>query len=158
MHPQIITIPAKKLIGMHITISGANNTTPAMWGQFMPRRKEIVGAVSFELISMQVFDSSIPLKDFTADTLFENWAATEVANFDTVPQGMETYTMQGGKYVVYTHKGDFSKYFETRSYVIETWIPQQGYELDDREYFEVLGENYKGNAPDSEEQVWIPIK
>jgi AraC family transcriptional regulator len=158
MQPQIITIPAKKLIGMHVTISSANNTTPAMWGQFMPRRNEVDNAISMDLISMQVFDASIPLENFTPDTLFENWAAVEVADFDNVPEGMETYTIQGGKYAVYMHKGDYKTYFETRKYIMGTWLPQEGYLLDDREYFEVLGENYKGNDPESEEEVWIPIK
>ena len=32
------------------------------------------------------------------------------------------------------------------------------YEFDNRPQFEILGEKYKNNAPDSEEEIWIPIK
>lgn len=156
--PEIKTIPSKKIIGMSISTSRENDTTPAMWRQFMPRRKEITNNLSDELISMQVFDPSIPFSDFNAHTQFTNWAAIEVANFDTVPHGMQAHTIHGGKYAVYLHKGDFKRYFETRQYIVGTWVPQNGYQLDDREYFEILGERYKNGHPESEEEVWIPIK
>jgi AraC family transcriptional regulator len=32
------------------------------------------------------------------------------------------------------------------------------YELDDRPHFEILGDKYKNNDPNSEEEIWIPIK
>lgn len=143
---------------MRITTSSANDSTPAMWRQFMPRRKEIINTLSDELISMQVFDASIPFSDFDANTQFTNWAAVEVNDFNGVPQAMETHTIQGGKYAVYMHKGDFKHYFETRQYIMGTWLPKNGYQLDDREYFEILGERYKNGHPESEEEVWIPIK
>ncbi|MFM9945765.1 MAG: GyrI-like domain-containing protein, partial [Bacteroidia bacterium] len=39
-----------------------------------------------------------------------------------------------------------------------TWIPNSEYNLDNRPHFEILGEKYKNNHPDSEEEIWIPIK
>jgi len=30
--------------------------------------------------------------------------------------------------------------------------------LDDRPHFEVLGDKYKNADPDSEEEIWIPIR
>ncbi|MEP1984886.1 MAG: GyrI-like domain-containing protein, partial [Maribacter dokdonensis] len=38
------------------------------------------------------------------------------------------------------------------------WIPNSEYQLDGRPHFEVLGAKYKNNDPNSEEEVWIPIK
>jgi AraC family transcriptional regulator len=32
------------------------------------------------------------------------------------------------------------------------------YFLDDRPHFEILGDKYKNGDPDSEEEIWIPIK
>lgn len=156
--PEIKTIPAKKIIGISTITSIANDTTPAMWKQFMPRRNEITNNISNEFISMQVFDDSIPFSDFDANTQFVNWAGVEVSDFSNIPQGMKSHTIQGGKYAVYLHKGDFKKYFETRHYIMDTWVPQNGYQLDDREYFEILGERYKNGSPNSEEEVWIPVK
>jgi AraC family transcriptional regulator len=30
--------------------------------------------------------------------------------------------------------------------------------LDNRPHFEILGEKYKQGSPDSEEEIWIPVK
>ena len=43
-------------------------------------------------------------------------------------------------------------------YIFSEWIPQSDYSVDDRPHFEVLGAKYKNNDPDSEEEIWIPIK
>jgi AraC family transcriptional regulator len=43
-------------------------------------------------------------------------------------------------------------------HIFETWLPQSGYELDNRPHFEVLGEKYRNNDPESEEDIYIPIK
>jgi AraC family transcriptional regulator len=32
------------------------------------------------------------------------------------------------------------------------------YDLDNRPHFEILGEKYKNESPDSEEELWIPVK
>ncbi|MDP5096829.1 MAG: GyrI-like domain-containing protein [Flavobacterium sp.] len=37
-------------------------------------------------------------------------------------------------------------------------MPNSEYQLDNRPHFEILGAKYKNNAPDSEEEIWIPIK
>lgn len=48
-----------------------------------------------------------------------------------------------------------TKIFE---YIFVEWLPDTIYELDNRPHFEILGEKYKNNDPDSEEDLWIPIR
>lgn len=157
MQPQIKTINPKKLIGQNLTITFANNKTFELWRQFMPRRKEITTAVSSDLFSMQVFDDSFSFKNFNPNTPFQKWAALEVSSFDFVPDEMETYTLRGGLYAVFNYKG-LSTDTQIFQYIYGTWIPNSEYELDQRPHFEVLGEKYKNNDPNSEEEIWIPIK
>ena len=42
--------------------------------------------------------------------------------------------------------------------ILTKWLPHSNYNLDDRPHFNVLGDKYKNNDPDSEEDVYIPIK
>lgn len=42
--------------------------------------------------------------------------------------------------------------------IFGVWLPASGYTLDRRPHFEVLGEKYKNADPNSEEEIWIPIK
>jgi AraC family transcriptional regulator len=70
---------------------------------------------------------------------------------------METYVLPGGLYAVFDYKGlntDNSIF----QYILGTWLPGSDYVLDNRPHFEVLGDKYKNNDPNSEEEIWIPIK
>jgi AraC family transcriptional regulator len=158
MNPEIRTLPEKKLIGKHLKMSLADNKTFELWRNFMPRRKEIKNNLSPELFSMQVYEESYSFENFNMAATFEKWAAVEVSDFGTVPAEMECYTLTGGLYAVFIHKGPASEGARTFQYIFGTWLPASDYLLDNREHFELLGEKYKNNDPDSEEEIWIPIK
>lgn len=124
----------------------------------MPRRKEITKAVGVELFSMQVYPAGFNFKQFDINATFEKWAAVEVTDFNTVPEGMETFTLPGGLYAVFIHKGPASEGERTFKYIFAEWLPTSGYVLANRPHFELLGDKYKNNQPDSEEEVWIPVE
>jgi AraC family transcriptional regulator len=158
MQFRIESIPQKKLVGKHLSMTNVNNKVGELWKSFMPRRKEIKNVLSTDLFSVQVFPPDLDFKDLTPQTTFERWAALEVADFIEVPQGMETYILQGGLYVVFLYKGSSADFQKPFQFIFSSWLPNSKYELDKREHFELLGEKYKNNDPDSEEELWIPIK
>jgi AraC family transcriptional regulator len=42
-------------------------------------------------------------------------------------------------------------------YIFSEWMPKSMFKIDDRPHFEVLGNKYRNNVKDSEEEIWIPI-
>lgn len=158
MTPRIITISEKKLVGKRILMTLSANQTAQLWQSFMPLRKEIRNKLNAGLISVEVYDPNLDFKDFDATTEFEKWAAVEVSTFEEIPDSMETLLLKGGLYAVFLYKGAANEYASTFRYIFGTWLPASGYSLDNRPHFEVMGENYKGNDPASEEEIWIPIK
>ena len=78
-------------------------------------------------------------------------------DYDQVPEGMKTFILEGGLYAVFDYKGS-SADPSIFQYIFSQWIPQSNYSVDNRPHFEVLGARYKNNDPDSEEEIWIPIK
>lgn len=156
MTPRIEYLKEKKLIGKRLTMSLANNKTGELWKRFMPRRKDITNNLTNDLISLAVYKST-HFADFKPTNEFERWATVEVANFDNVPNEMETFVLPSGLYAVFDYKGlntDNSIF----QYILGTWLPNSEYVLDNRPHFEVLGDKYKNNDPNSEEEIWIPIK
>jgi AraC family transcriptional regulator len=156
MTPDIKSIITKNLVGMKMTMSLADYKVGELWKSFMPRRKEIENAWADELISMSVYDASHFI-DFTPTREFEKWAAIEVEDFENVPRGMDRFVLPDGLYAVFHYKGlstDNSVY----QYIFGTWLPASGFVLDNRPHFEVLGAKYKNNDPESEEEIWIPIR
>ena len=158
MNPVIKISDERKLIGKRIKMSLADNKTFELWRSFMPRRKEIRNSLTNDLFSMQVYDKSYDFRSFNPEATFEKWAAIEVTDFDTVPAEMECYILSEGLYAVFNYKGAASQGAKMFQCIFGTWLPGSDYVLDTRPHFEILGEKYKNENPDSEEEIWIPIK
>lgn len=156
MKPRIENLKEKKLIGKKLTMSFANNMTGELWRDFMSRRMEIKNNLTNEFISMQVYQTT-HFTDFKPTDEFQKWATVEVSDFDNVPADMETFTLTSGLYAVFNYKGS-SNSNSIFQYIFGTWFPNSNYVLDNRPHFEILGEKYKNNNPNSEEEIWIPIK
>lgn len=150
-------ISEKNLIGKSIKTSFVNDRTVDLWKSFMPRRKEILNSKSNDLLSLQIYDENF-FNNFNPNSEFEKWALIEVSNFENIPENMEAFTLQEGLYAVFIHKNAISTPDKTFKYIYEIWIPNSEYELDNRPYFEVLGEKYKNKDISSEEEIWIPIR
>ncbi len=156
MEPRIETLTEKKLIGKQVKMSIANNRVASLWQGFMPRRHEIKNKINSDLISMSVYGTAFDFKHFDVTAEFEKWATVEVPDFETVPNEMETFILPGGLYAVFFYKG-LNTDPTIFQYIYGTWLPSSNYSLDNRPHFEILGEKYKNNDPNSEEEIWIPI-
>ncbi|PVX47126.1 AraC family transcriptional regulator [Flavobacterium sp. 103] len=154
MTPRIEILTEKKLIGKRLQMSLANNKTHELWRSFMPRRAEIINPISSDLFAVQVYEPTY-FEIFNPNTVFEKWATLEVSDFDNIPTEMESITLSGGLYAVFELKGHDIAIFD---YIFRTWIPNSKYDLDHRPHFEILGAKYIKDDPNSEEEIWVPIK
>jgi AraC family transcriptional regulator len=157
MEPRIEILPEKKLVGKRMKMTFANNKTAELWRSFMPRRREIKNNLTSDLISMQVYPEYFDFSVFNPHIEFEKWATLEVSDFNTLPEDMESFVLKSGLYAVFVHKGSGTDN-STFIYIFSKWLPGSDYTLDNRPHFEILGEKYKNEDPDSEEEIWIPIK
>ncbi len=157
MESRIETIKPKILVGMHMEMSLSNNKTSELWQKFMPRRGEVRNRLNSDFISMQVYDEN-QKNCFAPTTQFEKWAVVEVSAYKEIPNEMESYSLIGGRYAVFIHKGPVSSFPKTMQYIFGSWLPESEYELDNREHFEILPEGYNPIAPEATEEVWVPIK
>jgi len=156
MQPRIETINDKKLIGQRLKMSFADYRISELWGRFGSKRKEVTNNLNDDLISLVVYQPTHFI-DFKPTNEFERWATVEVANYNYVPPEMETFDLQGGLYAIFNYKGlntDNSIF----QYILGTWLPNSDFKLDNRPHFEILGEKYRNNDPESEEEIYIPIK
>jgi AraC family transcriptional regulator len=61
MQPGLAILTEKKLVGMKLTMTLADNQTFKLWQSFMPRRREIGNKLTTELFSMQVYPQNFHL-------------------------------------------------------------------------------------------------
>ncbi len=157
MQPRIEILPERKLVGRRMTMTLSDDKTGELWRSFMPRSKEIKHTIGSELYSLRIYDSSY-FKNLNPDTKFDSWAAVEVTDFESIPIGMEPFVLPDGLYAVFLDRGPASSGPETFRYIFDVWLPASGYEPDDRPHVAVMGEKYKNEDPDSEEELCIPIR
>jgi AraC family transcriptional regulator len=157
LEPVIKISTEKKFIGKHIRMSLSENRTLELWRSFMPHLREIKNNIGTELYSVEIYDL-IFFSDFNPRREFEKWAAVAVSDFETLPAEMETLISPPGLYAVFLHRGGAGKGAETYQYIFGKWLPQSEFLLDNRPHFAIMGEKYKNDDPDSEEELWIPVK
>ncbi len=157
MLSKITTLHEKKFVGKKIKMSFSQNKTFELWQSFMPLRKEIQNVIGSELYSIEIYDKFF-FNNFDANNEFEKWAAVEVKDFDKNTPNFETLILPTGLYAVFIHKGAASEAEKTYEYIFRTWLPTSNYLLDARPHFAVMGEKYKIDDRNSEEEIWIPIK
>lgn len=139
-------------------MSFADNQTQELWRNFMQKRKLIGQVVGPELYSVEVFNNPRFFQDFNPRQTFEKWAAVRVSDLDAVPESMEALIIPPGRYAVFQYRGKGSEAAPTYQYIFGSWLPNSGFVLDDRPHFALMGEQYKNEDPDSEEELWIPVK
>ncbi|SDR76410.1 GyrI-like domain-containing protein [Gramella sp. MAR_2010_147] len=157
--PEIKIIKPKKLVGICITTSLADDKTSLLWNRFMRLKGAIERKKGENLYSVQEYGEKFMKGEFDTQSEFNKWAASEVLHFENIPKGLEKLEIPAGKYAVFTHKGTAREFAESSNYIFNEWLPASEYLLEDRPHFEVLGEAYKGpENPESEEDIWIPVR
>jgi AraC family transcriptional regulator len=157
MGPRIENLKEKKLIGKQIRMSFLNNRTFELWRSFMPRKKEITNNTNSDLYSIEVYGPAY-FVNFDPSREFEKWAAVEVSNLNIVPDDLETLVLPGGLYAVFLYTGPANAVSGFYQNILKTRLSESGFTLDDRPHFALMGDKYKNEDPDSEEEIWIPIK
>jgi AraC family transcriptional regulator len=155
--PRLIEVERKWLVGLHLPMSLAQDRTSELWQSFMPRRKEITHSINSDLISLQIYPQPLSWPP-DPNVVFEKWAGVEVAHVDPIPKDMDSLYVQAGLYAVFTHIGAATTAQKTFTYILGEWLPRSPFLLDDRPHFEVLGKKYRNDHPESEEEIWIPVK
>ncbi|RQO32345.1 GyrI-like domain-containing protein [Taibaiella sp. KBW10] len=158
MQPRIVSLTEKWLVGLKVNMSYATDQTPALWRCFMPQRNCIDNRLGNDLYSVQCYPEHF-FDTYQPDVIFEKWATVAVAaKTNRIPEGMVCLNIPAGTYAVFDHKGPHTD-LSVFEYIFKEWLPHHAsYTLDARPHFEVLGAKYKNGDPDSEEEIWIPVK
>ena len=156
MQSEIKTLPETKLVGMSTLMSVSKNKTFELFRTFMPRRKEIINTLNADTIDLRVYPEGY-FRQFNPNIEFTKYALVEVPDFKDLPAGMESFVLEKGEYAVFHYKGS-SADLGIFQYIFTEWLPASKFVLDDRPHFERLGEKYKPNDPNSEEEIWVPVR
>lgn len=150
MEPKIVKKEAFSVIGMHCRGRNQEGEIPEMWREFGPRVPEIQNIVS-DSVAYGISDNMDP------DTgEFDYVAGFEVSDVPEVPEGMVHWAVPGGRYAVF--RTTLPNLGETFKYVYYEWLPRSAYEHRPGPDLELYDEAFDAEDPDSEFEVYVPIK
>ncbi|MCX2720010.1 GyrI-like domain-containing protein [Lentiprolixibacter aurantiacus] len=157
MNSRIIKSNTLLLAGQKTTMSLSDNKTLELWQGFMPVIKGVKELGGTELYSVEIYPEDY-FSYFSPHKEFEKWAAAPVKDAFEPDGSLKVLEIQAGLYAVFHYKGKSSEAHKAYQYIFEEWMPASGYEVDNRPHFAVMGEKYRNDHPDSEEELWVPIK
>lgn len=146
-----------RLAGMKRTMNLAQNETFALWQGFMPIKNKLKELAGTELYSVEIYPEDY-FHNFSPERKFEKWAAAPVTRAFQVEDPLQILEIPEGLYAVFLYKGLSTKAHTAYQFIFQEWMPNSHYEVDNRPHFAVMGENYRNDHPDSEEELWVPIK
>lgn len=156
MEAKIVTFDCKLILGKKLEMSLANNLTPILWKSFIPQIPSIPNRITKELISVSVYPQDY-FQSFHPSRNFEKWAGVEVSLTNDTLIGLESLRIENGMYAEFLYQGLPKEAGVFYQNIFRNWLPNSKYQLDASPHFEVMGEKYKNEDPNSEELVYIPI-
>ena len=149
--------PERKLVGKRQQMSFVKDTTGPLFASFMPHRHTISHRSNTDILCVQNYPEGF-FRNFNPATSYEKWAGAEVNDLAIIPEGMESMIIPEGLYAVFLFRGTAAEAMPFFQNIYMNWFPGSEFEVDVRPHFDVLGAKYKHNSPDSEEEIWIPVK
>ena len=159
MEYSIVETEEIKIIGVkaEANFNTISSITPQLARQFMPRLREILDRKDDFSLSLQNY-KNFNFKAFNPNETFEKWVGVEVNDLEIVPKNMKTLEVKSGRYLVIDFKGTIPEFIKLWQYIHSTWLPNSGFELDNRPHFERLSSSYNPMQAVNDEEIWIPIK
>lgn len=157
--PEIKHVPEKLLAGCLIEMSYAADKTPLLFRTFMPHRHAIAHKTDAHIFLVNILPGQLQPTGLTPETRFEKCGGVEVSAKGELPEGLTYFTLPGGHYAVFIHKGPAAAFMGTFHFIFNTWLPASVWEYDvTRHRFERIPPGYKPDDADAQEEIWIPVK
>jgi predicted transcriptional regulator YdeE len=135
------------MVGLEITCAPGSSEIPALWGQLLPREKEIASLepeVTYGLMEMQPGNQ---LRYMAGLSAAEDHADP--------PLGMTRWSVAGNSYAVFRTSLDGIK--DCFHAIYDNWLPNAPYQRGTGPEFERYGETFRGE-PNDELEIWIPVQ
>lgn len=149
------TIAARQLIGLSAKMSIKEDYTAALFSQFIKSMISQNTTIPGFIYDLRIFD---PAMELHPEALFIKWAAVEKNSSNDYPSPFKDYSMPGGLYAIFLHKGPAMAAFQTFHYIFEKWLPESGLSIANRPHFDLLPKGYKPHDNNASHEIWIPVE
>ncbi len=151
---ELVLVEAFQLQGNAAAMSFTEDGTADLWRSFIPKLETLGHRKDEFLYVAQEFPSNF-FVEFNPELEYTKWACVRLEEHD---QELETLEVPEGDYAIFTYIGKPSEAGPFFQDIFSTILPKAGLAVDQRPHLAIMGEKYKGENPESEEEIWIPVK
>ncbi len=156
MKPEIKTIEAINVIGAR-EIGGYAEAAPRAWGRIMKF------AYSNNLMGKETRSIGITHDDpgVTEPDHIRYDACLDIIATVSSEDNLKEYTISGGQYAVFLHKGPYENLQQTYAFAFNEWLPESHYQLrDEKTCFEIyLNRDPRKTKPENlKTEIYIPLE
>ncbi|WP_224491079.1 GyrI-like domain-containing protein [Robertkochia flava] len=158
---RIINSPGFRIIGIKRSFEACRIQPQEPWMKFMPLLKTLAsGRADSYLYAVQEYQTNPDSPQYGPATIIHFWAGIRMRNeANLLPKEVESLTVTSGSYAVFLHRGPAREFSKTMDDILNGWLPDSGYVLEQRPHLQVMTPEYKGpEHPDAEEEVWVPVR
>ena len=148
MEPEILSLPALRLVGLQICTRPMSPEIPALWPRLVARLSEIAGVTEPGVTFGAMRNES--------DDVLVYLAAVPVAAEALIPTGMTAWDVPAGPQAVFEFP--FSHIGRAYPFIFGTWLPGSGRQQDARPVLERYGADFCPDQPASLMQVRVPLR
>lgn len=149
IQPRIVNRPDFIVAGLKVR-AGDQEDIKALWAQFAGRAAELRQAA----VSGQTYGLIDNFDEESGE--FDYLAGVEVRAADQAPEDMEVWQLLAQNYAVFPTT--LSTLMQTMSQAYESWLPGSNYRRAPGPEFELYGDNFEPDDPDSPFQLYIPVE
>ena len=152
--PRFEARPAFDVVGMYIEDTMDSQEIMKLWTDYYKNKHSISGK-----IGVGEYGITTMSEDYNPETQvgYRYMVATTVKSTKKIPEGMIAHTVPAANYAIFEHHGLVSGIEKTYNYIFGEWLPQSGYEVEQKDVFEYYGKKYKHNSDDSIAEIWVPV-
>lgn len=148
MEPKIVTKPAFTVVGMEYVGMNKHNEIKGMWGEFVPR----IGEIKHPDYSWGTYGIC---RGEANEEIPWYLAGVEVTRVEEVPDGMVVWEIPQQTYAVFPCT--LPTLHEAYRFAFEDWLPDSSYQRVDGPDFELYGEEFEPDDPESRMYVYVPV-
>ncbi|MBS1493373.1 MAG: AraC family transcriptional regulator [Bacteroidetes bacterium] len=151
MEPKFTEKKGFKVAGLKYVGKNPQPDIGNLWDKFVPRMNEPQNRINPN-------ETYGVCYDMDAEGNIYYIAGVAVSDFDNLPEGFDTVEIPDNKYAVFTHKGSIANFPQTVAFVYGKWVkdPDNKKKFDAPD-FELYDERFKGDADDSECDLYVAV-
>jgi len=154
MEPRIVALGALKLVGLPFYGAPQGNVFGSTWQRLFQMNLSVEKRVDPRVnYGLEVYGP-----EFHQEGKWTYFPCFEVRDLDEIPGELFAKILPAATYAVFSVRGGLDKISEAFQFAYSQWLPLSPYEVAHPYDIERYGENYKGDVPESELEIYIPIR